>query len=530
MRRHFHRAITAVVAGLLAVAGLLMWPAAVGGRTSYVTTHGISMEPRFHTGDLAVVRRASSYRVGEVVAYHSQTLHTVVMHRIVDVDGAGHYVFRGDNNSWLDPDTPTRDQLVGKLVARIPHGGVWLGRLTQPVVIGTFILLLLIAGSGAAAHTTRRRNRRRSAVSRHAARSPSSRVLPALAPPLRVAAGATAALAVLGAALAAVTWTRPPQTVTTATATPATAPSMTFSYTASVPRSPAYDDTTVTAPEPVFRTLADRVDVHYSYRGRPGTLSTTAELSGASGWHSSIALAPATTVTGDRYDGKVSLDLTALDRRAQAAAKATGIPMSQVSVDVTTTVRSAAGRPFVAALPLTLTPQQLRLADPAADRTITDPAASTTRRLTASTVGIAGHTLSVSAGRRVAIAALLLAMLAAAGLLTVARRTSATSEAARIRQRWSSLLLPVHPVPSPAGRPVVDVTEFGVLAKLAERYGLLILHWSRAGVDTFVVQDDATTFRFRTGAPESTSAVAGPPVASQPDLDTIRRDHSGRGR
>ncbi len=46
----------------------------------------------------------------------------------------------------------------------------------------------------------------------------------------------------------------------------------------------------------------------------------------------------------------------------------------------------------------------------------------------------------------------------------------------------------------------LDVVAFATLAKLAERYGLLVLHRTRSGVETFVVQDDATTFRYRTGA------------------------------
>lgn len=37
------------------------------------------------------------------------------------------------------------------------------------------------------------------------------------------------------------------------------------------------------------------------------------------------------------------------------------------------------------------------------------------------------------------------------------------------------------------------------LVKLAERHGPLVLHWSRADVDTFIVQDEATTYRYRTG-------------------------------
>jgi len=41
--------------------------------------------------------------------------------------------------------------------------------------------------------------------------------------------------------------------------------------------------------------------------------------------------------------------------------------------------------------------------------------------------------------------------------------------------------------------------DFATLAKLAERYQLLVLHWSRSDVETFVVQDQATTYRYRTG-------------------------------
>src|SRR4051794_31425667 len=94
---------TAIVA--LAAGCWLLWPAALGGRTTYVTTHGVSMALSFHTGDLALMRPAANYHVGEVVAYHSSLLHTVVMHRIVAIKG-GQYVFKGDNNSWRDPQPP----------------------------------------------------------------------------------------------------------------------------------------------------------------------------------------------------------------------------------------------------------------------------------------------------------------------------------------------------------------------------------------------------------------------------------------
>ena len=88
------------------VAWFYLAPTTIGGSTRYVVTHGVSMEPRFHTGDLAIVRPASDYRVGEIVAYWSIVLHTVVLHRIIAKDG-NRYVFKGDNNHFIDPTRPT---------------------------------------------------------------------------------------------------------------------------------------------------------------------------------------------------------------------------------------------------------------------------------------------------------------------------------------------------------------------------------------------------------------------------------------
>ena len=50
--------ISATLVVLAVAAWLLLAPTQIGGETSYVTTSGISMQPRFHSGDLAVVRPA----------------------------------------------------------------------------------------------------------------------------------------------------------------------------------------------------------------------------------------------------------------------------------------------------------------------------------------------------------------------------------------------------------------------------------------------------------------------------------------
>ncbi|MCW2636171.1 MAG: hypothetical protein JWQ99_2538, partial [Blastococcus sp.] len=123
------------LAALVLAAAWVLWPTAAGGWTTYVATHGVSMEPRFHTGDLAVLRPAGAYSVGDVVAYDSASLNTIVMHRIVDVDADG-FVTRGDNNDWVDPDRPNGNEILGRLLFRIPKGGAAIDALRSPAALG----------------------------------------------------------------------------------------------------------------------------------------------------------------------------------------------------------------------------------------------------------------------------------------------------------------------------------------------------------------------------------------------------------
>ena len=114
----------------------------LGGGTTYVSTHGISMEPGFQTGDLAILRPADSYAVGDVVAYRSESLDTIVMHRIVAGDANG-FVTQGDNNDWLDEDRPTEGEILGTLFLRVPLAGKAIGAVRSPAVLA----VLALAGS-----------------------------------------------------------------------------------------------------------------------------------------------------------------------------------------------------------------------------------------------------------------------------------------------------------------------------------------------------------------------------------------------
>ena len=97
-------------------------PLNLGGQVSYVMVNGISMEPGFHTGDLAIMRQAADYQVGDIVTYRNAHLNANVIHRIIGVEG-DHFVFKGDNNSWFYAYRPTQAELVGKLWLHLAQVG-----------------------------------------------------------------------------------------------------------------------------------------------------------------------------------------------------------------------------------------------------------------------------------------------------------------------------------------------------------------------------------------------------------------------
>jgi signal peptidase I len=140
------RVLTAVFAVALLGAGwFLLAPQAFGGSTAYVIVGGSSMEPGIHDGDLVLLRGEATYGIGDVVGYRSPSLDTVVLHRIVDVSG-DRFTFKGDANSWIDPDLPSTSDLLGRMWVRIPGVG---SALRRPwVMFGLIAVLLLCAFGG----------------------------------------------------------------------------------------------------------------------------------------------------------------------------------------------------------------------------------------------------------------------------------------------------------------------------------------------------------------------------------------------
>jgi signal peptidase I len=496
---------TALLGGVLAF---------LTGSVALVETHGNSMAPRITAGDLVLVRASTGYGVGDVVAYTSADLDQVVLHRVVSIED-GRYTFRGDHNDFDDPEQPTRPQLIGTELVHIPAGGVWLDRLTSPTALGILAFGLLAGGTTVETRRRRRKKAGKTKMSQHVAPPRSARGATGWPPRLRTTVAIAAVTGVVGLMLGAVSWTRP--TTTVDTVTDQAGRTMTFSYHADVLSSPAYDGTRVTAPEPIFRKLTDQVDLRYTYRGAPGTVSVAAELSTVSGWTATVPLQRPVTFDDPDHTGSVQLDLNRLEARAQAAAEAIGIPAAQVDIAVVPTITTGGGDTFAPELAFALTPLQLTLLGGKPALTVSDTTPTQRSGRAESTLGLAGYQLSVSALRTVSVALALLGLLMLCLLGLVSART-ATSEAAVIKRRYATMLLQVEPMTSPPGRPVVDVTDFPALARLAERYGLLVMHWTRSNVETFIVHDDGITYRYRTGHTQ----------ASEADTDQPAGEMSGR--
>jgi signal peptidase I len=497
------------MAAILMMAAIGAW-AVMTERVAYVVTDGVSMNPVYYQGDLVFVVKANSYHVGQIAAYHGSSPGLKVLHRIVSGDGTTGFSFKGDNNQSIDLLKPTADGLIGRAVLHVPKGGIWLKPLLGPSGLGMLGFLFV---SGAAVTRTRReiprgrRKKRVKAMSRQggswATATAVVKIVGRLPAFLRATAALIAALAVFGIALGILGWMKPVTQVEKAR--PGLEQSMTFSYTAKVARSAAYDGTTATSPDPIFRKLAEKVDLDVGYRGHPGVFDVTAKLTNGSGWHTTLRLIRATAFSGGGHDARVTLDLDAIDKRSIAAATVIGVQPGPVTIALTARVVAAGQSTFTAPLQLSLTPLQLILASGEGSLLVKDAGGSSAATNVMREIKVFGLSIMTAAqARSYAVLLLVAALVGAAAIAFVARRDSPLRTRAEIERRYPQLLVPVEPMASPPGKPVVLVDNFPALVKLAERYGQMILTWRRPDADDFVVRDEGITYRYRVPLDEPT--------------------------
>jgi signal peptidase I len=523
VRRLRTRLVTGATVLLLAVAWLIAGPAPLGGTTTYVTTHGISMEPRFHTGDLALVRPAAAYRVGQVVAYRSAVLHRVVLHRIIARDG-DRYVVKGDNNNFVDPDHPRRAELIGTLWLRVPRGGTALAWLRLPIIAA------LLCGGAALlvlwpARRRRRRDRGAPSMTRRPARmgSPNAQLLV-------TGCGVIAAACVLLGLLA---WTR--SATDAGVAKVAYTHEVRFSYRADAPAGAVYPSGIVKTGDPIFLRLVRQVRVKVAYRldsAAPSTLSGTQSvllrLSSPTGWSRTIPLQPSTPFRGADSSAWIVLDLDRLQALIDRVETLTGAPSGAAfTVDILprlhikgTLADQALDDRYNPTLSFQLDPLQLRSGAGTGAAAAAATAAASNSTFTPSRSGsvaasvrtpnrlsLGGHGLHVATARWLALLGFLCA-LAVALLTTLRERRRPTDLSMQIHARYGHLIVPIAAIMHNPSQPIVDVMSIDALAQVAERCERVILHHHRIDAESYLVDDEGTLYRYQPRPAPRLEAVA----------------------
>ncbi len=516
---------TAAFVIVVAVAWWYFAPNELGGSTRYVVTGGVSMQPRFHTGDLAVVRPASDYKVGDIAAYWSTMLHTVVLHRIHAIHGNS-YVFKGDNNDFLDPVNPTRAQLLGKLWLHLPRGGKWLEFIHSPAVAAVICALLATGLLFGFREQRRRRKRRRNdapgkgiplvntSSDKHVGRRIDFGAF------LTASAIAAAVFVVLGA----IAFTRPASKLTPATT--AYTQNTSFAYSASAKAGPVYATGAIHTGDPIFVSLVHELGVRVNYQfvsgaqhSVVGTEKVTLKLTGQSGWSRSLVLTPATRFSGDHTSTVVELDIRQIQKLLGQVSTLTGISgvytISVVpEVHITGTV---AGHPlnlsFNPAMNFSLSGSQLvpqgatntasasttgdasAAGSPATSFTAARPGSVGTPGTAPTTITVLGVSPKVSLLREISILGLLLSA-AAALFFYLRKRGEPFEESVRIQSQYGHMIVPIVGGDD-LGWPPVDVPSIKSLVMLAESGQRLILHNRKDNVDTYMVNEEGTVYRYQ---------------------------------
>ncbi len=524
MRTRHTRKLVSSALGLLVLGCLWFYfaPVSLGGSTTYVVTDGISMEPSFHTGDLALVRSQSSYHVGEIVAYHNKMLGTIVLHRIVGRAGTG-YLFKGDNNNFVDFEHPAASQLIGALWLHIPGAGARLQSIRSPALIGLLVAVGMLLLTGGAFTRRRRRRRRQTRAGESTQRPP--RRLPQHPTEAVVGVLAIGLVALLPfVALALLAFTRPPTA-----RRPFKVPYMqsgTFSYSANAAPGPTYAGDRAVTGDPLFTHVLNEVDLRFAYlfhtatrHSLTGKASLSTTIASTSGWQTTLALGPPTYFRGDHALLTATLDLSslvALMQRVETTTKVSGTYTLTITPHV-----SATGSLDLMPLHTTFSPAiQFSVSEGEVQPVVSGggslaagqssasafapsaPGSVTGRRYQPLFLSLGVARLSVATARTIALSAIailvcaLLATLALIQPILAFVRQRRRYEPAAILARYGRLIVPVARVWQLPGVAVIDVADMEALVRIAAHYDRSILHETTDWGEAFWVTDESGQFRY----------------------------------
>ncbi len=145
--------ITTLILALIIIGGVLYIDIGLSKYSLAYIVSG-SMEPTYYKGDLIIMKkiRGNEVSIGDVIIFKSpHDPKTLILHRVVAVkfvDGKYYFLTKGDNpqtNPEIDAwGWVPEEDLVGKLIYRIPFLGVIAEILSMDYVRYTLLLMILI--------------------------------------------------------------------------------------------------------------------------------------------------------------------------------------------------------------------------------------------------------------------------------------------------------------------------------------------------------------------------------------------------
>lgn len=487
---------TIISLGLLAVGSFILAPIQMGGQATYVIISGNSMEPNFHLGDLAIVRQATSYQIGDIVTYKNAELGKNVIHRIIGFE-AGHFIIKGDNNSWIDAYRPTQDEIVGKLWIYIPALGKAIEWTRIPINLA---IITAVMGGILMASTFTSPSQRGKNVKKKSGNFGF----------LEISVSVLGLLALVFLGLGIFSFTRP--LLRTGDNLQYQQVGIFFYSAAGTPE--VYDSDTVHSGEPIFPKLTCSLNLGFAYdlagdqlQGASGIQQLFAKVTDdQSGWQRTIQLKPQAPFNNTSFSTSATLDLCQIETLIVSVEQDTGFHPSTYTLMIYPEV-SIAGKIAGQEFHDIFEPHLIFKFDKVHFYLNTDDAqidplhfskqgavsAAGTQENTMAILGVEPRVIDVRV-----ISALGLCLSLTMGLLLAMTiyNTARQSQEAFIRMKYSSLLVDVYDRGLETLVPMIDVATIDDLAKIAERQNTMMLHMTRDFLHFYFVQNSGTTYRY----------------------------------
>jgi signal peptidase len=140
-RRHrLHDALDLAILLLIGLTAWYLWPASLGGSTRFIVVQGESMEPRYHIGDVVMVKANDHPHIGDIIVFSVPEGEPgegmLVVHRVHSVRPDGTYETKGDNRAMPDNWNVRSKDILGVPQLTLPKFGRMIGIFANPYLVG----------------------------------------------------------------------------------------------------------------------------------------------------------------------------------------------------------------------------------------------------------------------------------------------------------------------------------------------------------------------------------------------------------